>query len=327
MSNFTESYNPATGELIGKTILNSADDVKRAVDNARIVQGDWAKLSVRKRARIVLKMRDYIVQNSEAIAEVISKDNGKTKIDALATEVMPAAMAISYYCKNADWFLSEEHLRAGNIFLINKRSKIERIPFGVIGIISPWNYPFSIPLAEIVMGLLAGNAVVVKVATETQMVGEEIRKAVQHTGLPEGLFTILNIPGNIAGDAFIDSGIDKLFFTGSVSVGKQLMKKASEKLLPISLELGGNDAMIVCDDANLYRSVSGAIWAGYSNAGQSCAGVERIYVAGTIYDDFVTLLKKKLSEMNVGADKNFNVTVGSLTTEKQLDTVKKHVAD
>ena len=123
---------------LDSSIVNDPRMKHCAVDNARIVQGDWAKLSVRKRARIVLKMRDYIVQNSEAIAEVISKDNGKTKIDALATEVMPAAMAISYYCKNADWFLSEEHLRAGNIFLINKRSKIERIPFGVIGIISPF---------------------------------------------------------------------------------------------------------------------------------------------------------------------------------------------
>ncbi|MDP3582990.1 MAG: aldehyde dehydrogenase family protein, partial [Ignavibacteria bacterium] len=242
MSNFTESVNPATGELIGKSFLNTSGDVNLAVKNARRVQIDWAKYSVRKRAKIVLRMRDYIVQNSETIAEVISKDNGKTKVDALATEVMPAAMAISYNCKNADLFLSEEHLRAGNIFLINKRSKICRIPFGVIGIISPWNYPFAIPLAEIIPGLLAGNAVVLKIATETQMVGEEIRKAVLYAGLPEGLFTILNLPGKIAGDAFIESGIDKLFFTGSVSVGRYLMKKASETLTPVSLELGGNDA-------------------------------------------------------------------------------------
>ncbi|MBI3123280.1 MAG: aldehyde dehydrogenase family protein [Ignavibacteriales bacterium] len=327
MSNFTESYNPATGELIGKTILNSADDVKRAVDNASAAQSDWTKLSVRKRARIVLKMRDYIVRNSEAIAEVISKDNGKTKIDALATEVMPAAMAISYYCKNADWFLSEEHLRAGNIFLINKRSKIERIPFGVIGIISPWNYPFAIPLAEIVMGLLAGNAVVVKVATETQIVGEEIRKAVQHTGLPDGLFTMLNLPGKIAGDAFLDSGIDKLFFTGSVPVGKYLMKKASETLTPVSLELGGNDAMIVCEDADPYRAAMGALWAGFQNAGQSCGGVERIYVHEKVYDKFMNVLKEKVENLRVKNGFDFNSDMGCLTTQKQVETVNLHVKD
>ena len=325
MSNFTESVNPATGELIGKSFLNTSGDVNLAVENARRVQIDWAKYSVRKRAKIVLRMRDYIVHNSEAIAEVISKDNGKTKVDALATEVMPAAMAISYNCKNADLFLSEEHLSAGNIFLINKRSKICRIPFGVIGIISPWNYPFAIPLAEIIPGLLAGNAVILKVAKETQMIGEEIRKAVLYAGLPEGLFTILNLPGKIAGDAFIESGIDKLFFTGSVSVGKYLMKKASETLTPVSLELGGNDAMIVCEDADPYRAAMGALWAGFQNAGQSCGGVERIYVHEKVYDKFMNVLKEKVENLRVNNGFDFNSDMGCMTTQKQVETVNLHV--
>ncbi|MBS4014806.1 MAG: aldehyde dehydrogenase family protein, partial [Bacteroidetes bacterium] len=137
----------------------------------------------------------------------------------------------------------------------------------------------------------------------------------------------LNIPGNIAGDAFIENGINKLFFTGSVPVGKKLMKSASEKLLPLSLELGGNDAMIICEDANLFRAVGGALWAGLSNSGQSCAGVERIYVNSKIYDNFITLLKEEIRKLRQGEDIDFNVEIGSLTTENQLKTVKQHIRD
>jgi succinate-semialdehyde dehydrogenase/glutarate-semialdehyde dehydrogenase len=327
MDNYSESYNPATGEKIGSSILHASADVISAVNSAKIAQSEWCKLSVSKRAKYVLRIRDYIVKNSESIAEIISNDNGKTRVDALATEVMPAAMAISYYCKNADLFLSEEHLESGNVFLINKRSKIVRIPFGVIGIISPWNYPFSIPLSEVVMGLLAGNGVILKVATETQMVGQAIDKAVKAAGLPEGLFTLLNLPGKIAGDAFLESGIDKLFFTGSVSVGKYLMKKASENLIPVSLELGGNDAMIVCEDADPYRAAMGALWAGFQNAGQSCGGVERIYVHERVYDQFMRILKEKIENLRVREGSDFNSDMGCMTTKKQVEIVNLHVQD
>ncbi len=327
MNNNTESYNPATGEKIGSSFLHSTDDVISAVKAARKAQSEWCKLSVRKRAKYVLRIRDYIVQNSESIAEIISNDNGKTRVDALATEVMPAAMAISYYCKNAELFLSEEHLQAGNVFLINKRSMIIRIPFGVVGIISPWNYPFSIPFSEVVMALLAGNGVLLKVATETQMVGQAIEKAVKAAGLPDGLFTLLNLPGKIAGDAFLESGIDKLFFTGSVSVGKYLMKKASENLTPVSLELGGNDAMIVCEDADPYRAAMGALWAGFQNAGQSCGGVERIYVHEKVYDKFMSILKEKTENLRVRVGSDFNSDMGCMTTKKQVETVNLHVQD
>ncbi|MDP3149608.1 MAG: aldehyde dehydrogenase family protein [Ignavibacteria bacterium] len=321
------SINPATGEVIGSTKKNSIEELLDAVKSAKAAQKLWAAKSFSERAKHLFTIRDYLVAHADEISEIISKDSGKTRVDAISTEVLSSAMAITYYAKNAESVLQRKKLSGGSILTINKRSYVDRVPYGVIGIISPWNYPFAIPFHEVAMALITGNAVILKTATQTLEVGKALKACIDAGNLPHGLFHFLNIPGNIAGDAFIESGIDKLFFTGSVPVGKQLMKKASEKLLPISLELGGNDAMIVCDDANIYRAVSGAIWAGYSNAGQSCAGVERIYVDEKIYDSFVTLLKKKLSEMNIGADTNFNVAVGSLTTEKQLETVKKHVAD
>jgi len=323
----TTSVNPATGEVIGSTPENTIVDLSKAVAEAKKEQLLWQAKSYSERAKHLFKIRDYLVAHADELSEIISKDSGKTKVDAISTEVLSSAMAITYYAKNASSVLKRKRLSGGSILTINKRSYVDRVPYGVIGIISPWNYPFAIPFHEVAMALISGNAVILKTATQTLEVGKALKTCIDAGELPTGLFHFLNIPGSIAGGAFIDAGIDKLFFTGSVSVGKQLMKKASEKLFPISLELGGNDAMIVCEDANIYRAVSGAIWAGYSNAGQSCAGVERIYVAEDIYDDFVFSLKKKLREMTVGADKNFNAAVGSLTTEKQLATVKKHVAD
>ncbi|MEW6004822.1 MAG: aldehyde dehydrogenase family protein [Stygiobacter sp.] len=325
--NKTIMKNPATNEILGECETNSVDDLKQMISNARKAQIEWQKMSVRERTKKVLNIRKYLVNNSEKIAEIISKDNGKTKIDALATEVLPAAMAISYYCKNAEYFLRDEFLSAGNIFLINKRSKIVRVPYGVVGIISPWNYPFAIPFSEVIMALLAGNAVILKVASETQLVGQEIKNAVGSANLPDGIFNYINLPGKIAGNALLENGIDKLFFTGSVAVGKYLMKKASETLTPLVLELGGNDPMIVCEDADPYRAAMGAIWAGFQNAGQSCGGVERIYVHEKIYDLFMSILKSKIEKLKIGYGENYNNDIGCMTTKNQVDTVKIHIED
>ncbi len=325
--NKTIMKNPATGEFLGECVVNTVDDLKQMISNARNAQTEWEKISINERRKKVLNIRKYIVDNSEKIAEIISKDNGKSKIDALATEVLPAAMAISYYCKNAEYFLRDEFLSAGNIFLSNKRSKIVRVPFGVVGIISPWNYPFAIPFSEVIMALLAGNAVILKVASETQLVGQEIKKAIELANLPDGIFNYINLPGKIAGDAFLENGIDKLFFTGSVAVGKYLMKKAGETLTPLVLELGGNDPMIVCEDADPYRAAMGALWAGFQNAGQSCGGVERIYVHEKIYDQFMSILKSKFESLKIGNGENYDNDIGCMTTKNQVETVKLHIED
>jgi succinate-semialdehyde dehydrogenase/glutarate-semialdehyde dehydrogenase len=327
MEQQTECFNPATGERLGFSILNSENELRNMVSRAISAQKAWEKTAVNERVKQVLKIRDFLIENADMLSETISRDNGKTRIEAIATEILPAAMAVSYYCKNAKRFLRDRGINGGNIFLINKRSKIVRIPYGVVGIISPWNYPFSIPFSEIIMGLLAGNAVIVKTATETQMVGLALKNAVDSAGLPKDIFNYVNLPGKIAGDAFINSGINKIFFTGSVAVGKYLMGKAANSLTPLCLELGGNDAMIVCEDADPYRAALGALWAGFQNAGQSCGGVERIYVHEKIYDKFMSVLKDKIESLRVGYDEDFNIDMGCMTTTKQIDTVKKHIDD
>ncbi len=323
----TISYNPATGEKIGETPLNTVEELNAAVAKAREAQKIWAAKSFNERMDHLLKMRDHIAENSDRFSEVIALDSGKTVFDALSTEVMPSVLAVNYYAKNAKRILKRKRLKPGNILLANKISYIDRVPYGVVGIISPWNYPFGIPIHEVAMALIAGNGVVLKAASQTQEVAKLIEEAVKAAELPDGLFRLLNIPGNIAGDAFIDSGIGKLYFTGSVPVGKKLMKKASERLLPVSLELGGNDAMIVLDDADLHRAAAGALWAGLSNSGQSCAGVERIYVDAKIYDKFMAELRRQASRLRQGEGTSFDVEIGAMTTENQLKTVKAHLED
>lgn len=327
MQTYTESFNPATGELIGKSDLHTEEILSGMIKKAQQAQKAWAATDINSRIEKVKKIRKYLVENADDIVKTISDDNGKTRIDSIATEILPAAMAISFYCKHAKKFLRDQKLSGGNIFLINKRSKIIRVPYGVIGIISPWNYPFAIPFSEVVMALLSGNAVILKVATETQMVGHALKRSVEAAELPDGVFNYINLPGKIAGDALIDSGIDKIFFTGSVPVGKYLMEKAGKNLTPIVLELGGNDPMIVCEDADPYRAAMGALWAGFQNAGQSCGGVERIYIHENVYEKFVSILKKNVEELRIGMPDNFDIDMGSMTTKKQIDTVNTHIQE
>jgi acyl-CoA reductase-like NAD-dependent aldehyde dehydrogenase len=321
------SINPADGSQIAKHKYDTAEDIYKAVKKAEKAQKEWAQTSLPNRIKYIKKVRSYLVEKSDEIALAISQDNGKTRTDAMATEIVPCAMAVTYYCNNAKRFMADKKLRTGNILFMNKRSTIVQVPFGVVGIISPWNYPFSIPFSEVVMALLAGNSVILKVATETAMIGRVIKEAFDTAGLPKGVFNLVNTPGRVTGDAFIDAGVDKLFFTGSVPVGKYLMEKAAKKLMPVVLELGGNDPMIVCDDADLNMAAAGAVWAGLQNAGQSCGGVERIYVDKKVYEEFMGILKEKVETLRIGPDLDFNTDIGAITVESQVTTVKKHVKD
>jgi succinate-semialdehyde dehydrogenase/glutarate-semialdehyde dehydrogenase len=327
MKNKTECFNPFTSELIGFSELTEANEIMEIVKRARIAQKNWELIPFKDRQKYFCNLRDLIVSLAEEIAEIISNDNGKIRIDALTAEVLPIVFAINYYLKNAKKFLKDKKLKAGNIFLANKRSFIRRVPEGVVAIISPWNYPFTIPMYDVICGLMAGNAVILKAASETQMVGRKIEELIFKSGFPENIFSFVNLPGSQAGDALLNSGIDKLFFTGSVDVGKTLAQKAASKLIPVSLELGGNDAMIILDDADVERAVGGAIWGGFHNAGQSCGGIERIYVHEKIYDEFMNLLKRRIEKFTVLDSNDFNSDMGVMTTIKQKSIVEKHIQD
>lgn len=322
---YTTALNPINGEILGRIPLNRPADLEDMVQKARQAQQEWAALPVAKRVTRFYTVLQYLVEHTDELAQTIARDNGKLRIDALATEILPAALATHYYIRKAPKFLRDRSLAPASVAFLNKQSRMRRVPYGVLGIISPWNYPFAIPFSEVLMGLIAGNAVILKTASETQMAGQALKQVFEAAELPPNLFQIVNLPGREAGPGFLQAGVDKLFFTGSVPVGKTLMKLAAETLTPVNLELGGNDAMIVCADAHLERAANGAVWAGFSNAGQSCGGVERIYVQEGVFERFCALLKEKTEALRVGYDQDFNVDMGAMTTERQLKSVQKQM--
>ena len=298
-------------------------DIRRLVEESRKAQSFWAELPYTERARCMKKAARSLAEKREEITGIICRENGKLAVDALAAEVIPAIMAFSYYIRQGRRFIESQKIRGANPLMLNKRSRVVYRPWGVIGIISPWNYPFSIPFSEAVMALLAGNGVILKTASVTPGCGRVIASVLEAAGLPGGLFSSVELPGGEAGPAFINSGVDKLFFTGSTKVGKELMALAAARLLPLTLELGGADAALVRSDADIERAVSGIIWAGFSNAGQSCGGVQRVLVHRDIYREFMEELSRRVEALRPGND--VSCDLGPLISLKRKEEVRKQV--
>lgn len=324
----TPSTNPATGESLGGVANTNMETFPSIVEGARNAQQQWGQLPYKQRRQHIEKMRRYLVDNADKVAGIVSQENGKTRQDALVTEVLPCTLACAWYGKHSARILKSENRGAGSIVFMQKRSKIIHVPLGVVGIISPWNYPLSIPFGEVIMGLMAGNAVILKVAAATPLIGQLIEDIVAAGELPEGLFTHVVGSGGAVSTAMFENRLDKVFFTGSVPTGKQLMAQAAATLTPLSLELGGKDAMVVLEDADLDRATNGAIWGGFQNAGQTCAGIERVYVHASIYDDFMALMKTKTAALRHGPGNGIGqVDIGAMTTSKQLQTVEHQLED
>lgn len=321
--------NPATGAVIGEFPFEDADQLRARIARARAAQPAWAARPLHERRRFVRAVQDWLLANGDRCASVISACVGKTQLEAYATEVMPSVGGAAWYASHARRALAPRSLTPGSLMFLNKRSTEHRLPWGVVGIIAPWNYPLGIPMHEIVPALLSGNAVMFKTAPETVTVGLLMEEMFQASGLPADVFQHVNADGPVAGDTMLGAGgVDKLFFTGSTRVGRWLIQRSAERLVPLSLELGGKDAMIVRHDANLERAAAGAVWAGMSNAGQSCAGVERIYVHERVYQPFLALLKDKVEALRVGPDLGDHaIDVGALCTTRQADLVRTHLAE
>jgi succinate-semialdehyde dehydrogenase/glutarate-semialdehyde dehydrogenase len=307
---------------------NTAGKITRAeipalIARARDAQKIWASAPYRKRAAAIRGAGTYLSSHIDEITETIHADNGKLLLDALAAEVVPALMAMGYYIRRGKAFLKTRGIRGGNILMFNKRSRLIYRPYGVVGIISPWNYPFSIPFSEVLMALLAGNAVLLKTASLTPNAGRAIAAIFEAAELPPGLLTVVEMPGWEAGPAFIGAGssdgVDKLFFTGSSATGRELLALSAPRLLPLVLELGGADAAIIRADADLVRAASGIVWAAFSNAGQSCGGVQRVIVDQSVYDPFLQKLRARVEALRKDID------LGPMANLKQKQAVREQV--
>jgi succinate-semialdehyde dehydrogenase/glutarate-semialdehyde dehydrogenase len=291
-----QSLNPATGEVLAEFDPASGAAVQGAVAHAREASPEWWQCGVGERARYLLALRDVLYPRRNEVAALITREAGKPTLEALVGEVMVALDTLEYFARFGAEFLAPQRVPHHNLAVKFKRGRLLYEPYGVIGIISPSNYPFSIPFGEMIPALIAGNTVVFKPSEFTPQVGLAIRDLCEAVGLPSGVVNVL-VGDGTTGRALVDSAIDKLIFTGSVPTGKRIQAAAAERLLPTVLELGGKDPMIVCDDADLEMASSAAVWGAFTNAGQACLSVERLYVARGVAERFTSLCVDKAKRL------------------------------
>ena len=318
--------NPASGEILGAVECADEAEVRGAVDRARSSQRRWADVGVRKRIDVIRNFQRNLARKQREIAEAITREAGKPAAEALSTEVLVVLDGARFLIENAYRLLADETVPHGNIAAKMKRGRLIREPYGVIGIISPWNYPFSIPASEALAALAAGNAVVLKPSEFTPWVARELESLLLAAGLPEHVFQVVAGDG-ATGAALVESEIDKLIFTGSVSTGRRIAAMAGSRLLPVVLELGGKDPMLVLDDADLDVASSAAVWGAFMNAGQTCLSVERCYVHRSRYPEFLKACAEKAGKLRVGPGTDAGSDIGPLIHEKQIGIVEAQVQD
>lgn len=314
---------PFTGTTLATMPQCSADDVTAAFERARAAQRAWALRTPRDRARIVLRFHDLLLARQAEIMDLIQAENGKSRRDAFL-EVADVANTARYYARTARRFL-RPHRRTGLLPGLTATAEL-RQPKGVVTVISPWNYPLALGAGDSIPALLAGNAVVQKPDNQTALTALWALDLAREAGLPADLWQMVLGRGSVIGDALLDNA-DYVMFTGSTPSGRRIAEQAGARLIGCSLELGGKNAMLVLDDADLDRTVEGAIRACFSSSGQLCISIERMYVQDGIYDAFVPRFVDAVRGMRLGAGYDFGYDMGSLTSPEQVAAVQAHVED
>lgn len=320
------SVNPATGEVLGELDSAGPTEVRAAVARAHAAQPDWDAWGIRSRVRVLRRFQKILLAHKTDIARRITQEAGKPAVEALVTEVLVVLDAARFLIDNAFAVLREEKLPHGNLAMKTKSGRILHEPYGVVGIISPWNYPFSIPATEAMAALVAGNAVMLKPSELTPLIALELQSLLRAAGVPDDIFQVLPGEGE-TGAALVRSEIDKLVFTGSVATGRRIAQIAAERLLPVVLELGGKDPMLVLEDADVDVASSGAVWGAFVNAGQTCLSVERCYVHHRLYPAFLDACSEKARKLRVGNGMDPATEIGPMIHERQVRVVESHVED
>jgi acyl-CoA reductase-like NAD-dependent aldehyde dehydrogenase len=314
---------PATGELLAEVQSLDADEVQALAARARRAQPGWAALGVRERASTFRRAQRWLVENAERVSSTICAETGKTADDA-ELEITVAGQSFGFWAKKGGRYLADERHRSTAPLAFGRRVVVRYEPFGVVGVIGPWNYPLVNGFGDCVPALIAGNAVVLKPSEVTPLTALLVAEMMQACGLPDGVFAVA--PGAAAtGEALVDA-VDYVMFTGSARTGQAVMERAARTLTPVSLELGGKDPMIVCSDADVERAANTAAYAGLINAGQVCIAIERVYVEAPVYDRFVTRLTEIVASLRQGAPAGpGEVEVGAITRPSQLEIIERHV--
>jgi len=321
-----ESFNPATGESIGSVPTLTPGKVQGVVDDVAEVQPFWAQLSLDDRARYMRRAADVLLDELDDLAQLLTAEQGKPLVESYTMELLPTVDALRWVAGAGQDILAPERVPFPQAFLKTKRARFVYEPIGVVGVIAPWNYPWSIPFGEVAIALMAGNGVVLKPASLTPLIGERIRMLFEKAGLPEGLVRTVHGGGRI-GDALVKSSAGKIFFTGSVEIGRKVGVEAAKRMKGTVLELGGKDPQIVCADADLANAVSGAVWGGFANSGQTCSGIERVYVVEDVADPFIEGVVRETERLTVSDPTEWTTEIGPMVSEEQAEIVTELVDD
>ena len=321
-----ESRSPATGEPLGAVPMTAPERVGEVVAAVAQAQPFWAALRPDHRARYLRRAAQVVIDETDEIRDLIVREQGKPRNEAYLMEVLPTIDTLRWLSDNGPAILAEEPIPTPQVYFRGKSSHFVYEPLGVVAVIAPWNYPWTIPLGEVATALMAGNGVVLKPSSLTPLLGERIVAVLERAGVPEGLVRVVHGPGTGAALAQ-DDGVAKVFFTGSVEAGRSVGEACAARLAGSVLELGGKDPMIVLRDAPLEHAVAGALWAGFANAGQTCSGVERVYVAREVAERFTAALVERARALRIGDPLRWDTEIGPMISAEQRDSVAELVRD
>lgn len=317
-----ESLNPANGDVVGVHAATSSAEVDAAVERAHTAAAWWSALTFDERAEFLNKWKAVITRRIAELAEISHAETGKPHSDA-QLEIILAIDHIAWAAKHAKKVLGPHKVSPG-LLMANQKATVEYQPLGVIGVIGPWNYPVFTPVGSIAYALAAGNAVVFKPSEYTPAVGAWLARSFSEICPQHPVFQVVTGLGE-TGAALSKSRVNKIAFTGSTATGKKIMAACAENLTPLIVEAGGKDAMIVDADADLDAATSAALWGGMSNAGQTCIGIERVYVHEQVFDEFVRKIAEQAKGIRAGSD--LGAKIGPITMPSQLGIIKSHIDD
>jgi succinate-semialdehyde dehydrogenase / glutarate-semialdehyde dehydrogenase len=314
---------PFTGNLLGTIPVATDADVAHAIELARTAQKSWAALSFRHRAAVLLRFHDLLLNRQEETLDLIQLESGKSRAHAFE-EILDTAIVARYYARRAGKFLRARR-RKGALPLLTRTLEL-RVPLGVVGFLTPWNFPLTLGMTDAIAALLAGNAAIVKPDPQASFTALWAANLLREAGLPENVLCIVTGEGQVAGQALVDHA-DYIMFTGSERVGRMIAAKAGERLIGCALELGGKNALLVLEDADLDKAADGASRACFAGAGQVCISTERIYVQQSVFPAFLEKFTSRIRALKLAAALDYSVNVGSLTTAAQLQKIESHIAD
>jgi succinate-semialdehyde dehydrogenase/glutarate-semialdehyde dehydrogenase len=314
---------PIDGRVLGEVPVCSPADVEHAAATARAAQPAWAAWSPERRADVIVRFKDLLVEHRDRLLDLVHAENGKSRTGALE-EFLDAVLTAGYYAAKAPKALRRER-RAGALPVLTSTS-VSYLPKGLVGIIAPWNYPLTLAASDAAPALLAGNAVILKPDSLTPLTGLYVVRLLREAGVPRDVIQAVTGPGAELGTPIIDSS-DFVMFTGSTETGRHVAAQCGRRLIGCSAELGGKNALLVLDDAPLQRAVEGAVQGSFANTGQLCVSIERIYADRSLFDWFADAFATRTAELRLGGGGGWEVDLGPLISERQLAKVEQHVAD